>query len=526
MGLVLGLVGLGLLMVYSSSFALGLEAFNDANYFALRQAIWAVIGVVLLFAFMRIDYQWLRSISPLLMLAAIVGLAAVLVPGIGIERNGAARWIALGPLPPAQPSEFAKLALIIYVSAWLAGKGPFVKDFAMGFVPFVMMVGIVAGLILLEPDTGTAAVLVLTTVTLFFVAGASLTHVGALIGIGGVVATLLIATGGYRADRLFAFMDPQNDPTGIGFHTLQLLIALGSGGIDGLGLGASRQKFFYIPNAHTDGIFAIVGEELGFIGAVAVVILFAVLIYRGFRVVLGAKDDFGSLLATGIVVWIAYQALINVGGMTRAVPITGIPMPFLSYGGSALAALLAAVGILLSISKTVRDAGRAIGPTTWAGKTAACWAQGSEVRVVLSGGGTGGHVYPALAVAEALRVEAKREILYIGARGRMDEHLVKPSGLPFEAVHAAPLRVGSPFDRGAQRSRRYSPGQCRPGWRCAASGRTSCSRPVGTRASPSGLRRGRDGARWLYTCRTSRPAGPSVCLRGSQRASPPQAPCH
>jgi cell division protein FtsW len=354
LGLVLGLVVLGLLMVYSSSFALGLEAFNDANYFVLRQVMWAAIGIVLLLTLMRMDYRWLSAISPLLMLVAIVTLVAVLVPGLGVERNGASRWIAMGPLPPVQPSEFAKLALIIYVSAWLAGKGAYVKDFAMGFVPFVTMVGIVAGLTLLEPDTGTAAVLVLTTVTLFFVAGASLTHVGALFGIGGVAATLLIATGGYRADRLFAFMDPQSDPTGVGFHTLQLLIALGSGGVSGLGLGASRQKFFYIPNAHTDGIFAIVGEELGFIGAIAVVILFAVLIYRGFRIVLGARDDFGSLLATGIVVWIAYQALINVGGMTRAIPMTGIPMPFLSYGGSALAALLAAVGILLSISKSAK----------------------------------------------------------------------------------------------------------------------------------------------------------------------------
>ncbi len=341
-------------MVYSSSFAVGLEAFDNANYFVLRQILWAVIGAALMLTLMRIDYHRLRSISPLLMLAAIVSLAAVLVPGVGLERNGAARWIALGPLPPVQPSEFAKLALIIYVSAWLAGKGTDLKDFAMGFVPFVTMVGIVAGLTLLEPDTGTASVLVFTTVTLFFVAGASLAHVAGLIGIGGVVATLLIATGGYRADRLFAFMDPDNDPSGIGFHTLQLLIALGSGGIEGLGLGASRQKFFYIPNAHTDGIFAIVGEELGFIGSMAVIVLFAVLIYRGFRIVLGARDDFGSLLATGIVVWIAYQALINVGGVTRAIPMTGIPMPFLSAGGSALAALMAAIGVLLSISRTAK----------------------------------------------------------------------------------------------------------------------------------------------------------------------------
>jgi cell division protein FtsW len=348
---VLGLVVLGLLFVYSASFAVGLLAFSDANYFVARQAMWAAIGIVLLVVLMRMDYRWLRSVSPLLMLVAIVGLLAVLVPGIGLERNGAQRWIALGPLPPFQPSEFAKLALIIYVSAWLAGKGTYVQSVALGVVPFVIMVGLVAGLVLLEPDTGTAAVLVLTTVTLFFVAGASLTHLAVLTGVGAVAAGLLIMSGGYRAERLLAFVQAENDPAGYGFQTIQLLIALGSGGVAGLGLGASRQKFFYIPSSHTDGVFAVVGEELGFIGAIAVLALFAVLVYRGFRVIARTRDDFGSLLATGIVCWIAYQALINVGGITRTIPMTGIPMPFLSYGGSALAALLAAVGILLSISR-------------------------------------------------------------------------------------------------------------------------------------------------------------------------------
>ena len=183
LGLVVGLVAVGLLIVYSSSFALGLLAFDDANYFVIRQAIWTVIGLALLLVLMRLDYQWLRSISPLLMLIAIVSLVAVLVPGLGVERGGAQRWIAIGPLPAAQPSEFAKLALIIYVAAWLSGRDTVVRSFALGFAPFVLMVGIVAGLILLEPDTGTAAVLILTTVTLFFIAGASLSHLAALMGI-------------------------------------------------------------------------------------------------------------------------------------------------------------------------------------------------------------------------------------------------------------------------------------------------------------------------------------------------------
>ena len=344
------LLVVGLLIVYSSSFALGILAFDDANYFVFRQAVWAAIGVAGLLVLMRIDYRWLRAISPLLVLAAIVGLVAVLVPGIGLERNGAQRWISLGPLT-GQPSEFAKLALIIYVAAWLSGKETFVRSFALGFVPFVLMVGVVAGLVLLEPDTGTAVVLVLTTVTLFFIAGASLTHMAALLGIGSISAMFLILTASYRVDRITAFFGAESDPTGIGFHTLQLLIGLGSGGITGLGFGASRQKLFYIPGSHTDGVFAVLGEELGIIGAVAVLLLFAALIYRGFRVVLHARDEFGALLATGIVCWIAYQALINVGGITRTIPMTGIPMPFLSYGGSALAALLAGIGILLSVSR-------------------------------------------------------------------------------------------------------------------------------------------------------------------------------
>ena len=356
LGLVVGLVAVGLLIVYSSSFALGLLAFDDANYFVIRQAIWAVIGLALLLSVMRLDYRWLRSISPLLMLIAIVSLVAVLVPGLGVERGGAQRWIAIGPLPAVQPSEFAKLALIIYVAAWLSGKDTVVRSFALGFAPFVFMVGIVAGLILLEPDTGTAAVLILTTVTLFFIAGASLSHLVALMGIGSVAAGFLVLTSGYRLDRILAFLNPDSDPSGVGFHTLQLLIGLGSGGIEGLGLGASRQKFFYIPGSHTDGVFAVVGEELGFIGAMGVIILFAVLVYRGLRFVLHAQDDFGYLLAAGVVCWIAFQALINVGGITRAIPMTGIPMPFLSYGGSALASLLAGIGILLSVSR------RATGP--------------------------------------------------------------------------------------------------------------------------------------------------------------------
>lgn len=352
LALVAGLVVLGMVAVYSSSFALGILEFGQADYFVLRQGLWALIGSGLLLLLMRMDYRLLRRVSPLLMLAMVVLLMAVLAPGIGLERNGSHRWIALGPLPPAQPSEFAKLVLIVYVAAWLAGKGKgSLHSFALGFFPFVALVGVVAGLVLLEPDMGTAVVIVLTTVTLFFVAGASPPQLLALLAIGGVAALFLVFSGGYRSDRWFAFRFAEEDPAGRGFHTIQLLIALGSGGAGGLGLGASRQKFFYVPGAHTDGIFAIIGEELGFIGALAVVVMFALLVYRGFRVVARTRDPFGQFLALGIIVWIAYQAVINVGGVTRLIPLTGIPLPFLSYGGSALAATMAGIGVLLSISR-------------------------------------------------------------------------------------------------------------------------------------------------------------------------------
>jgi cell division protein FtsW len=230
-----------------------------------------------------------------------------------------------------------------------------VRSFALGVVPFVGLVGVVAALVLMEPDTGTAAVLVMTTVALFFIAGASLTHVITLAGIGGVMGLMLILGSGYRSDRIFAFASAEDDPSGLGFQVLQLLIALGSGGIEGLGLGVSRQKFFYIPGAHTDGVFAIIGEETGFIGAMVVIGLFAYLVYRGFRVALNARDDFGCYLAMGVTCWIAFQALINLGGITRSIPLTGIPLPFVSYGGSSLIAVMAGIGVLLSVSRFGKD---------------------------------------------------------------------------------------------------------------------------------------------------------------------------
>jgi cell division protein FtsW len=348
----LALVVIGVIFVYSSSFAIALAQYDNINYFFFRQIFAAALGLGALIFFMSVDYHRLRVFSPIIMLCAVVSLAAVLF--IGSDAYGARRWIDLGPMP-FQPSEFAKLALIIYISAWLASYRRDLTSFASGFAPFVFAVGVVAALIMMEPDTGTTAVIVGTTLALFFIAGGSLVHVLTLGCTAAVAGVLLILTEGYRAQRLLAFTSAEDDPDGLGFQTLQLLIALGSGGWEGLGLGVSRQKFFYIPGAHTDGIFAIIGEEAGFIGAMIVIGLFSYLVYRGFRVAMRAHDDFGTYLAMGVTCWIAFQTLVNLGGITRSIPLTGIPLPFISYGGSSLIMVMAGIGVLLSVSRYGRE---------------------------------------------------------------------------------------------------------------------------------------------------------------------------
>jgi cell division protein FtsW len=347
---------LGLVAVYSTSFAVGYLEFGDTNYFVARQAIFALVGVGVLVLFMQLDYRRLRVLSVPMMLLGLAGLLAVLIPGLGVERNGASRWLELGPVS-VQPSEFAKLAVIIYISAWLASRGNRISNFSLGFIPFVLMVGLVGGLIISEPDMGTAIIILLTACTLFFVAGAPLVHLGLLIMVGGLVGWVVILSKDYQLDRLVSFVSPESDPQGVGFQIIQLLIALGSGGPAGLGWGASRQKFYYLPSAHTDGVFAILGEELGFIGLLAILSLFAFLLYRALRVTMRSRDQFAQLLGIGIVSWIAYQTLINIGGITRTIPLTGVPLPFLSYGGSSLIALMAAVGVLLSLSRYNNEAG-------------------------------------------------------------------------------------------------------------------------------------------------------------------------
>ncbi|MEX2447109.1 MAG: putative lipid II flippase FtsW [Dehalococcoidia bacterium] len=353
---VLMLCVFGLIAVYSSSYALGSAEFDDTNYFVKRQAFALALGLAAMVLAMRVNYHFLLRLSPLIMLIALIGLGAVLVPGLGHESNGAQSWVQLGPLPPVQPSEFAKFAVVVYLAAWLAAKRDVLHDISLGVVPFVGMVGLVGALIMLQPDLGTAFVVAAITGTLFFIAGARLFHVLVLAASALLMMALLIASGGYRMDRITSFTSAESDPTGVGFHTLQLLVAFGSGGLTGLGLGVSRQKFFYIPGSHTDGVLAIVGEELGFIGVGVVIALVLLLLYRGWRIVRDADTHFGSLVAVGMVSWFAFQTLINVGGVTRLIPLTGIPLPLISYGGSSLVITLASLGVLLSVSRYTREA--------------------------------------------------------------------------------------------------------------------------------------------------------------------------
>lgn len=348
------LVIAGLLAVYSSSFSVGYHLYDDANYFLARQAVFALFGVGVMVFFMRMDYNRLRALSVPMLGAALVGLIVVLIPGLGGERNGASRWLEFGPVS-VQPSEWAKLAIIIYISAWLASRGSDINKFSLGFVPFVLLMSIVGGLVVAEPDMGTTIIIVLTASTLFFVAGAPLSHLALLLTAGGSVAYLVIQQREYQMDRLISFMDPAADPQGNGFQIIQLLIALGSGGPFGLGVGASRQAAFYVPGSHTDGVLAIIGEELGFIGLVGILGLFVFFVYRAVKVTIAAPDRFGTLVGIGIISWVGFQTLVNLGGITRTIPLTGVPVPFLSYGGSSLITLMAAVGILLSISRYTSD---------------------------------------------------------------------------------------------------------------------------------------------------------------------------
>ncbi|MBM4408849.1 MAG: putative lipid II flippase FtsW, partial [Chloroflexi bacterium] len=350
---VVALAAIGILMVYSSS-AIKAYVATDGNTFAVvgPQVLWAILGLIAMVVMMRVDYRWLRMISVPVYLIALVVLVLVLIPGLGIKVGGSARWIQFGPLLAVHPAEFAKLALIIYLAHWFARRGTGIRKFWGGTVAFLVIFLPILILVLREPDLGTSAVIGLTAVTMFFVAGANLFHLGAMAAGGVALVVMVVSRTPYQLDRVRALIDPWADPQGIGFHTIQGLLALGLGGIFGAGLGESRLAGgLFLPNASNDYIFAIVGEELGLVGGGLVVVLFTLLAYQGFRVALAAPDTFGALLAAGITTWLAVQAFINIAVVVALVPVTGITLPFISAGGSSLIVSFAAVGILLSISR-------------------------------------------------------------------------------------------------------------------------------------------------------------------------------
>ncbi len=355
LGLTALLTVVGLVVLWSASFVIALVNYHNANGYVLRQMVGAVAGTIMLLAAARTDYRRLRHLALPIMVATVLALVAVLV--LGSERNGAKRW--LGPeIIAFQPAEFAKLAVAIFLARWLVGREEKMHSWQDSFIPFVIILGCVGALIMAEPSLGTTLVVAGIAVTMFYVAGASWAQLGALLLSGAVCVGMLIAIAPYRAERFSTFFGRTDDDAA--FQTHQALVALGNGGWDGLGLGASRGKFFYIPESHTDGVFAVLGEEMGVVIAGVVLLLYVVLILRGFALARRCEDEFGAYLATGITAWIAVQMFLNVGGILSVLPLTGVPLPLMSYGNNALASMLLGIGVLVSISRNCPPA--AAGP--------------------------------------------------------------------------------------------------------------------------------------------------------------------
>jgi cell division protein FtsW len=352
----IALLVLGTLMVYSASFVVAHNEFNDDAYFLVRQLAWIAIGGLGMLGAASIDYGRWRKLSLPIMFGCVALLVLVLVPGIGSSSYGAVRWLRLGPLQ-VQPSEIAKLAIILYLADWLARRGPIVAQFFKGLLPYAIIVGIIAVLVAVQPDLGTTAIIIGVSACVFFVGGANLLHIGGLCLAGACAATVVLAhLSSYQTDRIRAFLDPWSDVQGSGWHTVQGLIALGSGGPVGLGLGNGLHKAYWVPNAHTDAIFAIIGEELGFVGCLGVLMLFGVLCWRGFLIAWQAPDGFGRLLATGLTCMLTVQTLVNIAVVTNSLPYTGVTLPLVSFGGSSTVVSLIAIGLLLNISRLPRGA--------------------------------------------------------------------------------------------------------------------------------------------------------------------------
>ncbi|NCU41294.1 MAG: putative lipid II flippase FtsW [Candidatus Moranbacteria bacterium] len=346
----------GLLMITSAAAIYATLRFEDQYFFLKRQIIFGVLpGFLALFLLARIDYHVWKRWSVVGFIGSLIALGLVFVPGIGTSAYGATRWIDLGFIS-FQPSEMAKLAIIIYLAAWLSSKGQKqVGNVLEGLIPFIVVLSFIGFFIYKQPDVGTLGLIIAISFIMFFSAGAQLSHIFTMAGLGSFLFFILIRTASYRWDRFMTFLNPSSDPQGKGYQINQALIAIGSGSFWGVGLGQSRQKFNYLPEPVGDSIFAIIGEELGFIGTIFTLSFFIFLVTRGLLIAKNAPDEFGRLLAIGITSWIGIQAIFNISAITGIMPLTGMPLPFISYGGTSLAFSLAAMGILLNISsQTIR----------------------------------------------------------------------------------------------------------------------------------------------------------------------------
>lgn len=342
------LVAIGIVMIYSASSYSAFFQYKDSMYFLKRQGLWVIIGIGCMFFMIKVDYHKIKKYTGMLMIFTFVLLVVVLLfPPL----NGARRWIRLPAGANIQPSEIAKYVVTIYMAKSMENKGEKIKTFTYGIIPYLLVSGFFAGMVYIEKNLSIAAVIMIVTMLVLFVAGAKTKHLSLIFLLLAIAGAAGIYFEPYRMARFMNFTNPWADPKGDGYQLIQSLLALGSGGIWGVGLGQSRQKCYYIPEPHNDFIFSIVGEELGFIGCALIVILFVIFIWRGIVTAVNSKDTFGTLLATGITCVVAVQAIINIAVVTGSMPVTGVPLPFISYGGSSLLFNLIAIGVLLNISR-------------------------------------------------------------------------------------------------------------------------------------------------------------------------------
>lgn len=339
----------GIFMIYDASSYVAFRDFGDKYTYFKDQTMWAVLGFGILAVVSFFDYHRYYNLALPILIASIIMLVLVLIPGLGVSALGARRWLNFGFFV-VQPSEIAKLALTIYLSAWFSTKEK------GRFLAFLLLIGLVLGLVMLQPDMGTAITILGVSTIIYFLSGGSIWHLLALAPVVLIGGITLIILEPYRMARLTTFLNPEHNILGTSYHLRQILIALGSGGLLGVGFGNSLQKYAYLPEATTDSIFAIMAEEVGFMGVVVYIAIVLFIIYRGFHIAMNAKDTFGKLLAGGIISMIAIQTIVNLGAQTALLPLTGIPLPFMSYGGSALVTNLISIGILLNISRQSKPA--------------------------------------------------------------------------------------------------------------------------------------------------------------------------